>query len=128
MLSSCQVHLLTNLLAVARVYNANGTEEFQWEEPTPDSEYCTRVVGECLLGIMVSYGGFPGLLMAEERAENILGFLLHLQQQSIDLEEGFQVEYGGEEYDFLPKFKDRSVKSSEGSSIQMKCKSMKVVY
>ena len=66
--------------------------------------------------------------MAEERAENILGFLLHLQQQSIDLEEGFQVEYGGEEYDFLPKFKDRSVKSSEGSSIQMKCKSMKVVY
>ena len=36
-------------------------------------------------------------------------FILRLQQQCLDLVDGLRVEYGGEEYEFLPIFRDRWV-------------------
>ena len=48
-----------------------------------------------------------GLLMAEEKLENIQVFLLRLQEQAETLKDGFSVSYKGEEFDFVADFIDR---------------------
>ena len=50
---------------------------------------------------------FPGLLLCEEKMELIRDYVLALQREAEELTEGFSVTYRGQEYDFLPSFKDR---------------------
>ena len=49
----------------------------------------------------------PGLLMCEEKMELISDFVLTLQQEAEELTDGFSITFMGQEFDFLPSFKDR---------------------
>ena len=67
---------------------AEGTPDVLWEEPFPDLEEATRVAG---------------LLVAEEKLENVTTFVNHLQEND-------GITYKGGEYSFVNKLSDRNDK------------------
>ena len=76
--------------------NGVGTDEYSWEEPTPNSEFATRILG---------------LLACEEHLDLIQPFVTTLQAESQALSDtGYTVTYKGFEYDFVPIFKHRNDK------------------
>ena len=60
-----------------------------------------------------------GLLVAEEKLENIQNFILRIQQQEENLKEGFRVEYKEGEYDFVPEYIDRYTKWAQFVTIRI---------
>ena len=84
-----------NDLVLLKVYNAEGTPDFVWEEPFPNSEEATRVAG---------------LLVAEEKLENVSTFVNYLQESAEAVKNGITFNYKGGEYSFVNKFSDRNDK------------------
>ena len=91
------------------VENADGTPEFHWEEPQPNSEEATRLCGtKSLLNFSIQYvHHFPGLLVAEERLDAVSTFVTRLQESAEQIKDGFQIEHRGGHYDFTATFTDR---------------------
>ena len=82
-------------LVLLKVENAAGTPDFVWEEPFPNSEEATRVAG---------------LLMAEEKLENVTAFVNNLQESAEAVKDEINITYKGGEYSFVSKFCDRNDK------------------
>ena len=82
-------------LVLLKVQNAAGTPDFVWEEPFPNSEEATRVAG---------------LLMAEEKLENVTTFVNNLQESAEAVKDEINFTYKGGEYSFVSKFCDRNDK------------------
>ena len=74
------------------VESAPGFPEYEWRELKPCSDKVTRVLA---------------IVMAEEKTVTLTKMVLYLQKQQNMLNEGFTVNYKGEEYMFFPKFVDR---------------------
>jgi hypothetical protein len=83
-------------LMLLSVKSSVGTPHYEWREPTPCSDKVTRVLA---------------ILMAEESEEIVTKLVLYLQKKQNNLLDGFTVIYNNEEYSFVPKFVDRSVKT-----------------
>ena len=78
-------------LMLLSINNAIGTDDYSWKEPTPNSEFATRILG---------------LLACEEKLELIQPFVTTLQAESQALSDtGYRVIFRGSEYDFVPSFK-----------------------
>ena len=76
------------------VESAPGFPEYEWRELKPCSDKVTRVLA---------------IVMAEEKTATLTKMVLYLQKQQNMLNEGFTVNYKGEEYMFFPKFVDRYI-------------------
>ena len=76
------------------VESAPGFPEYEWRELKPCSDKVTRVLA---------------IVMAEEKTVTLTKMVLYLQKQQNMLNEGFTVNYKGEEYMFFPKFVDRYI-------------------
>ena len=83
-------------LMLLSINNAIGTDDYSWKEPTPNSEFATRILG---------------LLACEEKIELIRSFVTTLQAESQALSDtGYRVIFRGSEYDFVPTFKHQNYK------------------
>ena len=83
-------------LMLLSVKSSVGTPHYEWREPTPCSDKVTRVLA---------------ILMAEESEDIVTKLVLYLQKKQNNLMDGFTVIHNNEEYTFVPKFVDRSVKT-----------------
>ena len=77
------------------MYNAEGTPDFVWEEPFPNSEEATR---------------FAGLLVAEEKLDNVTTFVNHLQESGEAVKDGITFNHKGGEHSFVNMCSDRNDK------------------
>ena len=74
-----------------------GTPDFVWREQTPNSDHKTRVLS---------------LVTGEEKRENLKDLIKWIHEQDDALSEGFEIEFKGQEYTFIPNYKTRQDKKA----------------
>ena len=74
-----------------------GTPDFVWREESPNSDHKTRVLS---------------LKTGEEKRENLVDLIKWIHEREDTLSDGFDVEFAGNTYTFIPSYKTRQDKKA----------------